>query len=1138
LRKYSHREASKLIKQKAALKKQQEGTKKRAVTSRPSVNSTVKPSGERHSAAKHKAVKGPKTVQPNTANPNIPQSKPIKTVVQRRKVVVPKNGDSGAVKRRPVKKHAKAKRRTVHFNMKTPIIIGAVLLVCVAVFFGLKYLDIDVLKLLNPDQKTQSIDKKESQQKEKAVEKNVIPTGVKTDFVRNQINSNMIINSSGNFVSVENTQDYHFMDMVFRETTADGQIVEKKVIESEYTIYTYVAKHCEDIIEIDDGYMIVGYAKRGDYARGSSDVNAWVAKLNAKAQIVWEKTFDDGFKKGKVLSIEKSEDDFRLFVEYEALKNSFVVIDKNGEVISEDVAQEELVTFDDTADGGKILLKKQNSVISVIKKVGADDTVAFEKLINGHYTHIFSSGDGYLLFGEKEVDRQMSTVVTFVDGDAQIVWEKNVSKLGLPKINNVKHVDGVGYFLTGYAYSTVGKDGPRQKDSLFDSTVQDIQDAWVAKLNEDYTIAWEKTYAYGDMGSYFHDIMSVGDNEYYLLGTVQYQGKDAAMINQNDVITGITDNTDMGDDEFVDLADTQMTESPVVNDVVVSVTSKNITNNSLYNDFALKVYWTSVAGAKNYAVNIFDKANKIYSTTTSELNSVVIEDAIEKLGITPGRSYNVQVVAIDEDNNMNESQKLDFSVNGDEYAMLRTWYLDIDFSEKTAYLVYKTCADYRISGAGSVNVSRVKVNADGSHVPDHLSSSSENEILDDFRALSFGNYFYRMEIVDKDGVKHTMDSETFEYRDIYNIQTSTIVLDESRLMDEVGLNDSDIDNLKRWIYIGDFEPSEDTQVKLLQMFCNYYLGDLAKLGIYSPDTEPQSGFDIPIAITGDFGEDTSKGIGYLLAYFGRYGVDGERITRYIDRDFVKDIAMLSKRPLSNDIIASFRYDGMDSKYNAGYTFDTKYNIIEGLKFAIPVDHQPLKSAYFGIRYLPMLKEEEYDSGVRLHAGLDFRCEDFIIDDLIEEQRKKKEEYIDTDDQVEVEEVVIEKSKNEIRRDRIYALYDGVVVTSSESIGNGLYIMIKHVSKDARKEVFYTQYLHLSSRIAQVGQVLKRGEILGTMGDTGYSGGKHLHVELFTPEIKSSAFLNPLIYEFAYPPLMDEAVKMEIENGLISWGKEQ
>jgi murein DD-endopeptidase MepM/ murein hydrolase activator NlpD len=72
---------------------------------------------------------------------------------------------------------------------------------------------------------------------------------------------------------------------------------------------------------------------------------------------------------------------------------------------------------------------------------------------------------------------------------------------------------------------------------------------------------------------------------------------------------------------------------------------------------------------------------------------------------------------------------------------------------------------------------------------------------------------------------------------------------------------------------------------------------------------------------------------------------------------------------------------------------------------------------------------------------------------------------------------------------VYATGDGKVKTAyySESLGN--VIFIDHLFG------YETRYAHLSKFRVDNGQEVKRGEIIGYVGDTGLSGGPHLHYEV-------------------------------------------
>lgn len=92
---------------------------------------------------------------------------------------------------------------------------------------------------------------------------------------------------------------------------------------------------------------------------------------------------------------------------------------------------------------------------------------------------------------------------------------------------------------------------------------------------------------------------------------------------------------------------------------------------------------------------------------------------------------------------------------------------------------------------------------------------------------------------------------------------------------------------------------------------------------------------------------------------------------------------------------------------------------------------------------------------------------------------------------------------------IYAFSDGEVTTTDTSLtsGYGNLIEIKH------NDVISTRYAHLSKINVVQGQNVKKGELIGLMGSTGYSTGSHLHFEIrkygeaIDPEIYIQNILN-------------------------------
>ena len=62
---------------------------------------------------------------------------------------------------------------------------------------------------------------------------------------------------------------------------------------------------------------------------------------------------------------------------------------------------------------------------------------------------------------------------------------------------------------------------------------------------------------------------------------------------------------------------------------------------------------------------------------------------------------------------------------------------------------------------------------------------------------------------------------------------------------------------------------------------------------------------------------------------------------------------------------------------------------------------------------------------------------------------------------------------------------GIVVKSSYTRGNGNYVTIKH------NNTYSTQYLHMKYRKVKVGEWVEQGQVIGSVGMTGYTSGPHV-----------------------------------------------
>lgn len=68
---------------------------------------------------------------------------------------------------------------------------------------------------------------------------------------------------------------------------------------------------------------------------------------------------------------------------------------------------------------------------------------------------------------------------------------------------------------------------------------------------------------------------------------------------------------------------------------------------------------------------------------------------------------------------------------------------------------------------------------------------------------------------------------------------------------------------------------------------------------------------------------------------------------------------------------------------------------------------------------------------------------------------------------------------------IVSTANGVVIKSGYTRGNGNYVKVQH------NGTYSTQYLHMTKRSVKVGQRVKQGQVIGTVGSTGLATGPHV-----------------------------------------------
>lgn len=102
---------------------------------------------------------------------------------------------------------------------------------------------------------------------------------------------------------------------------------------------------------------------------------------------------------------------------------------------------------------------------------------------------------------------------------------------------------------------------------------------------------------------------------------------------------------------------------------------------------------------------------------------------------------------------------------------------------------------------------------------------------------------------------------------------------------------------------------------------------------------------------------------------------------------------------------------------------------------------------------------------------------------------------------------------------IMSTANGTVIESRYRGGNGNYVKIKHNS------TYSTQYLHMRKRLVKVGDFVKQGDIIGTVGMTGSTAGPHVCYRFW----KNGKQVDPLRQKLPAAKPIEESLKEKYLN---------
>lgn len=293
---------------------------------------------------------------------------------------------------------------------------------------------------------------------------------------------------------------YLFLSIIFSGLSLHAQdpsIVWQKTIGGNAMDVVYSLQQTSDGGSILGGYSNSNASgEKSENSRGG--VDAWIVKVDASGNLVWEKTYGG------------SGDDF-------------------------------LTSIKETPDGGFIVGMGSNSNISGDKtensrggldfwilKLNAFGELDWQKTYGGAQpdfdTNVFPTTDGgYFvtgysdsgISGDKSVpsNGQRDYWVLKLNSSGEINWQKAIGGSTMDRlIVSIQTADG-GYMLGGHSDSNISGDKSENSRGLFDN--------WLVKLNADGSIEWDKTYG-GNDNDLVRDIIQIEDG--FMVGGYSHSG--------------------------------------------------------------------------------------------------------------------------------------------------------------------------------------------------------------------------------------------------------------------------------------------------------------------------------------------------------------------------------------------------------------------------------------------------------------------------------------------------------------------------------------------------------------------------------------------------------------------------------------
>jgi uncharacterized delta-60 repeat protein len=310
----------------------------------------------------------------------------------------------------------------------------------------------------------------------------------------------------------------------------------------------------------DGGYIAAGNTNSNDgdvaeHHEGGTD--AWVAKLNVSGDIVWQKCLG-GSRNDSAFSIQQTSDGGYIvagetnstdgdvtknYGEYDAW---VIKLNASGDIVWQKCLggsdEDSAYSIQQTSDGGYIVAGSTNSnnggvagnhggwADAWVVKLNASGDIVWQKCLGGSYGDKANSirqtsGGGYIVAGNTRSNDgdaagnhgKYDAWVVRLNASGDIVWQKCLGGSGWDSANSIQQTSDRGYIVAGYTFSTDGDAAGNHGES----------DAWVVKLNALGGIVWQKCLG-GSEGDEANSVQQTSDGGYIVAGQTKSTDGDAA----------------------------------------------------------------------------------------------------------------------------------------------------------------------------------------------------------------------------------------------------------------------------------------------------------------------------------------------------------------------------------------------------------------------------------------------------------------------------------------------------------------------------------------------------------------------------------------------------------------------------------